>query len=256
MNTQLRNPNLVRAACAALALSATALATAQTVPPSTTRIIAIRTQVKPEMLNEWLDLQKNEVNPALKKAGVKSRNVSSAAFGNTYEYLSTSPLENYGLLDGPGPLVRALGPEAAARLNAKLRKCIDSQRVYIINGQTDLSDAPGSPSPVRVSVRRRVAPGKGEEYRNFLKNEILPVYKKAKADGKIAGFTMSTRGLGAIPGEFTTTTHYSKFADIEGGTTLVKVLGQEGAAKLNAKGAGLSSIIETVVRRHNADLSF
>src|SRR5262249_36991142 len=31
--------------------------------------------VKPEMLTEWLDLQKNAVVPALKKAGVKTRTV-------------------------------------------------------------------------------------------------------------------------------------------------------------------------------------
>ncbi len=251
-----RKAFLLRASSVALLLASSALCRAQSTPPPTTRFMATLTQVKPDMLNEWRDLQKNEVIPALKKAGVTSRNVAVPVFGNTYEYLSISPLSNYGVLDGPNPFVRALGPEAAARLAAKLRKCINGQRTYISTRQDDLSVLPDTPALVSVTIRRRIAPGKAEELRNYIKNDLLPVYKKAKAEGKIAGHQVGNRGLGATLGETTATTYYNKFADLEGGNALVKMLGQAGAAKLNAKAAGLSTIVETVVRRRIADLSF
>ena len=210
------------------------------------------------MLDEWMDLQKNEVVPALKKAGIPSRTVSRTVFGNTYEYLSISPLESYGVLDGPGLFTRALGPEAGARLAAKLRKCITAQRTYISTRQNELSIPPDSnPAPaVAVTFRRRIAPGKGQEYRNYIKSELLPVYKKAKAEGKIAGYTVSTRGLGGTVGDMTTTTFYSKFADLDPGTVLTRMLGEEAAQKVTAKATGLSTVVETVARRRVADLSY
>ena len=43
--------------------------------------------VKPEMLTEWLDLQRNAAVPALKKAGIKTRTVyASGAFGEAFTY--------------------------------------------------------------------------------------------------------------------------------------------------------------------------
>lgn len=64
-------PRLQLVLCAgalAIAASLPAPVQAQT-PPATSR--ATITHVKPDMLNEWLDLQRNEVVPALKKGGAK-----------------------------------------------------------------------------------------------------------------------------------------------------------------------------------------
>ena len=59
-----------------LAIAMSALCLAQPTPPPPARFFVTITQVKPEMLNEWMDIQKNEVNPMLKKAGIKQRTVS------------------------------------------------------------------------------------------------------------------------------------------------------------------------------------
>ena len=65
----------------AASLSAPALA-----QPAQTLYRYVHTHVKPDMLNEWLDLQKNEVVPALKKAGQTTRSVYvSGLFGNSFE---------------------------------------------------------------------------------------------------------------------------------------------------------------------------
>ena len=54
---------------ALVAVTLPALCLAQSDPTANRARVTI-TKVKPEMLNEWLDLQKNEVMPALKKAGI------------------------------------------------------------------------------------------------------------------------------------------------------------------------------------------
>lgn len=43
-------------------------------------------------------------------------------------------------------------------------------------------------------------------------------------------------------------TVYSKFADMDGGPFMVKQLGEDGAAKVNAKFVGVRTLIEVVVR--------
>ena len=88
-------------------------------------------RIKADMLNEWLDLQRSEVVPALKKAGIKQRTVWATAVGNSFEYTILMPFDTWALMDAPGPLVTALGAEGAARLNAKLRKCIEVQRTFM-----------------------------------------------------------------------------------------------------------------------------
>ena len=244
------------AACVLLVLAWSSLCLAQ--PAGTSRFLVIYTQVKPEMLTEWTDLQKNEVNPALKKAGFTQRTVWQPLFGNTYEFVSISPLDKFALFDGTNVFVRALGVEAAARLSEKTRKCITGQRLVITNRVDDLSLPPDPKNPpmVSLSTRVRVAPGKGPEYENWIKNDILPHYKKAKAEGKLMGYTVGRRSFGSSNSERTQAQYYAKFADLDGGLLLTRMLGQEAVTKLFAKAAGLSTTIETVVRRRVADLSF
>jgi hypothetical protein len=210
------------------------------------------------MLNEWLALQKNQVNPALKKAGISTRTVLTNAYGNVYEYLSITPLQNYSVLDGEEPLIHALGKDAGARLLASLSKCVDSQRVYISTRVDDLSSPPDPKTPalVWVTVRFRTTAGKTQDYENYFKTDLAPVYAKAKAAGKIAGYGLTRRGFGADPLDRTLVIYANKFADLEAGNPLTQVLGQEAAGKLQAKGAGMATVVEQLVRRRVADLSF
>jgi len=211
------------------------------------------THVKPDMLNEWLDLQKHEVVPALKKAGVKTRTVyASALFGTAGEYLIVTPFEKYAEFDGDSPTLKALGPVPSARLGEKLRKCILSSNSFSATRQGDLSNViDGAPPAVAVFARYRIAPGKMPDFQNLVKSDVLPVYKKAKVS-----FTVSRRGLGANVNDVSTVIGLAKYADLDGGTVLVKQLGQEGADKVNAKFNGIRTLIEVVVRSRVPDLSF
>ena len=100
-------------------------------------------------------------------------------------------------------------------------------------------------------------PGKQDEYLNYLKNDLLPVMKKAKDAGKIAGYTVSLRGEGApVAGELTTTTYFTKFADLDAGNPAVTVVGQAATTALTARGAALATTTQVIVRRRVAELSF
>ena len=229
-----------------------ALCLAQMAPAPAARSRVTVTQVKADMLNEWLDLQKNEVVPALKKAGAKTRTVySSGLFGTAGEYVIITPIEKYADFDAGNPLIKSLGAEGAARLGEKLRKCTLGSHSYAITRQADLSNATTPPAPIIVSTRIRIAPGKFPDFQNLIKTDVLPIYQAAKVS-----FTVNSRSLGANPTDVTLSAGLTKYADLDAGSPLLQKLGPEGVAKLLAKFAGISTVIEQVVRARVADLSF
>jgi hypothetical protein len=75
---------------------------AQDRPTGVTRYWVMTDRVKPEMMTEWLTLQKDKVVPALKKAGVTERKVYRTVLGDTTEFISYRPFPDYGEMDGPG----------------------------------------------------------------------------------------------------------------------------------------------------------
>jgi hypothetical protein len=240
--------------CVSLPLIAAALALATLPNPCTaqTRSRVTITHLKPDMINEWVDLQKNEVVPALKKAGVKTRSVySSGLFGATGEYLVTQPFASTAEFDGQSPLVKALDAPGAARLTGKLQKCIISQNSYMNTRLDDASNVLDTPPNILVSVRYRIAAGKMNDFRNLVKSELLPLYKKAHVQ-----LTVNQRGPGANPNDVTVVTGYAKYADMNGGPFVTQQLGQAGADAVNAKFASIRTTIEVVVRQRVADLSF
>jgi hypothetical protein len=248
----MRNRSLFRS-CASTMVLAVSLSTAAMAQTAPTRWRVTVTRVKPEMQNEWIDLQKNEVVPALKKGGVASRTVyATGLFGNAFEYTIVQPMGKFADFDSPGAQAKALGPQANARLAEKLRRCVETTNSFMSTRLDDLSIGAADDAPPVVGyVRIRVAPGKMQEVQNILKSDILPVYKKQKS-----GLTISRRGLGANGNDLGISTPYAKFADLDSGGPLVKELGAEGTAKLLAKTNGMVTVIENVVRNRVADLSF
>ncbi len=231
--------------------SVPSIARAQMAAPPTTLRVTV-TQVKPDMLDEWLQLQKNELVPALKKGGVKTRTVySSGLFGTTGEFLSITPIEKFADFDNPNPQTRALGAEGAEKLTSKLRKCIASQHSYLITRMEDLGNTTSTPPNFLVSTRVRIPVGKIAEFQNIVKTELTPIYKKANAP-----FTVSQRGIGGNPSDITLSYGINKLAEMDGGSLLVKQLGQEGFLKLAAKITSLGPVIEQVMRARVSELSF
>jgi len=234
-----------------LALGVSTLCHAQTATGPMSRVTI--NHVKPDMVNEWTQIMKADISD-LKKAGQKSRTVyQTSIFGNAYEYVFVSPIENFADFDGKSPLAKALEPAALARHAGMLSKCIESSTSFMSTRNEDISNLILNDEipPILVSARYRIAPGKTQEFINLMKSDILPVYKKAGVR-----MVVNQRGPGANPNEVTTATFYKSFADWGGQPFITKQLGAEAAAKINAKFTGVRTLIEVVVRRRVDELSF
>ncbi len=216
-------------------------------------------RVKPEMVTDWQELQKNVVNPALKKAGLKERGVfETAAFGESFEYVIIQTIESFSQYDEPmSRLRKSLGEEAYRDYVKKLRPCLVSVHTYGAQSRPDLSyfgkmASMTGPPKLAVVNSISVAPGRAAAFENFIKAEILPVMKKAD----VIGYFINQTVYGGDANEYTTVLFEDSFADIGKGSPLVRVLGQAGMEKLGLKYAPLVTRQERMIARYNADLSF
>jgi hypothetical protein len=103
----------------------------------------LRTQVKPDQVNNYMSLLKSESLPAMQKAGIKVYSVSRMRYGRpTSEFASVVGLESWADLDGPPPMVRALGEAGYQKYLAKLQPLVDQSEFDIYRHLPDLSYTP------------------------------------------------------------------------------------------------------------------
>jgi hypothetical protein len=172
---------VVVAAIAIAAFVAVSRAQAPAGPPPQ-RIVVTITQLKPDMVTTWEDLQKNEMIPAQKKAGLPWRHtLGNGASGQSFTRVTIGPLANYAQLDMPGFITRAVSAEANANYNAKLRQTVLSQQQSIATLQVDESIMSNATTmqPLQLVQVFHVAPGKGADFAASLREDYLPAYKKA-----------------------------------------------------------------------------
>lgn len=207
-------------------------------------------QVKPEMWNEYRDIERDEVIPALRKAGVSSRAAwRTAEFGSTYEVVLARPIANFGDYDAGDSFSRALGPREAERLRERLRRTIASRESAALLQRTDLS-AGETGHPFAVVTTLTVAPGRGGEYEAFLR-ETLPAVRKAGV-----AFGVYQRVYGQ-PTAWLLVQNFDSLADLAqppGGLT--RAFGQEGADQRLNQLAGIITSVERKVFRFDPELSF
>lgn len=230
---------------------------AESAKPEWHSITVVR--VKPEKVTDWQDLQKNVVNPALKKSGLKERGVfETAVFGESFEYVIIQTIQSFSQYDEPmSRLRKALGEEAYRDYVTKLRPCIVSMHTYGAQSRPDLSylgkvATMTGPPKLAVVNSISVAPGRAAAFESFIKAEILPVMKKAD----VIGYFINQTVYGGDANEYTTVLFEDSFADIGKGSPLVRVLGQAGMEKLGLKYAAFVTRQERMIARFNADLSF
>src|SRR5439155_9557960 len=190
--------------------------------------------VKPEMMNEFQNFVRNETNPARRKGGAMWREVwqTTAVAGEAFEYVIVAPIDNFAQYDGPGPLEKGLGKEGLAAWQAKASRYINSVRRFVIRTRPDLSYEGKRTGPPKLAVvsHLHVAPGRGQDFENYTKNDFLPVVKQGQVTYRVAETI-----FGGDANEFVTLTLRESFADIDKGPLAVQVLGAEGAAKLFQK---------------------
>ena len=211
-------------------------------------------KVKPDLLNEWLEFQKNETIPMLKKAGATRRDAwQTGIFGEAGMYAFVVPIENFNQYDGDNPPLRALGAEGARAYAEKNRRFIVSSHTYADQTRPDLGYEVKMSGPPKLALLSNVqiALGKGSDYEALIKSDVLPVMRKAHL-----GYAVSQTVLGGDINEFTTLIFYDTFADIGKGHPFDRILGADGSRQLTAKAVGIVTHVERSIVRYVQELSF
>jgi len=239
-------------ALAGLTVALPGLCSAQSDQPQYLRVTTYR--IKPDMVQEWESLIKNEILPAYKKAGVSEiSSWDTASFGTGSEYTIAIPVAKFGDLDGPSPLSKALAPDALANLLGRARKCVIESRSVAVRSHPELSimHEMTEPPGIAMVTTTHVAPGHRADFENFLKNDVTPAYKKAE----VQQYWVYETVFGGDPNEFTSLLLLKKYADFDAGSLLVKALGQEGYEKLMGKTAGIVASTQRMLLHYRGDLS-
>lgn len=190
--------------------------------------------VKPDMVADFQNFMVNETNPGLRKGGVKWRDVwvQTPLSGDAFEYTFVGPLDNFATLDGPSALEKGLGKDGFAAWLTKAGRLVTGVRRFVIRTRPDLSSLGKKTGPPKLAVATSiiVAPGHGQDFENYLKNDYLPVVKKTDAT-----YLVAVTLFGGDVNEFHTLTMRDSFSELDKGPIANQVLGDEGAMKLMQK---------------------
>lgn len=208
--------------------------------------------VVPNRVEDYVELQLEEVNPTLQRAGVPWRSVWRVAeFGNSYELQLVTPMSSLAQYDTGGPLARVLQPDRRLRLVDRLRRMTVSRKRYAMRYRPDMSveaDDVGGLSLARVTTLQ-VAPGRTPDWEDFLRT-ALPKFTDANLV-----FGVYERVFGPGPSSWLIVENYSSFAQLEQPSLVARAFGEE-AGDLTARLAGVLTSIERTVLRYDAELSY
>ncbi|MCA1593518.1 MAG: hypothetical protein LC754_12880 [Acidobacteria bacterium] len=191
-------------------------------------------RVRPEMDAAFRNLMKTKTNPALKRGGMKWRDVwQTATFGNLYEYLIVAPVENFAQYDEPSAIERALGKAGYDAWRLEAGRLVTDAHTSAAAFRSDLSyetEMKGPPKMGVVSVYH-VAPGRTGNFEETLKEDYLPVIKRSG----IGGYWVSQTMFGGDPNEYLTLALHENYKEIDKGPPVRRVLGAEKGEELIRK---------------------
>ncbi len=226
---------------AGLLLCLTGIAAAQNTPQSTPQNTWIRVttvKVKPEMVQEWREIEKNEIMPAYKKANVPAYDVwQTSLFGDAYEYNIVVTVPKFEQFDGDSPFVKTMKPEDRVRLGYRLAKCIvssHSSALLMQAGTSVIKEGAAMPDLIMVS-QIQLQPKNVNAYLSYLKEEIKPVMQKAGVDWWLVYRDI----FGAERTQITTVRSMKNWAEIDAGPVTRRLLSPPEYTRVTDKGNAL-----------------
>lgn len=123
------------------------------------------------------------------------------------------------------------------------------------NRREDFFLDPGE-AAVQYASKYRALPGKSQACMQFFTSEMMPVMRKAQAAGTFAGLDVTVSAHGGEWGLITLYMYYKTFAPLDGEPPVANTLGTAGTVALLAKGTGLITPLEWIVRRRVAERSY
>jgi hypothetical protein len=211
--------------------------------------VEIRTMtVKGDCVDQWRDVQKNAVSPALKKSGVPWREAwQTATFGTTRQYTFVTPIADFAQYDRENQVKIA---EDALDV---LARCNLDHRVQAALLQPELSKIRDASKPPKIAIVtvEQLAPGKREEWEDLIRTQVLPAMKKSPA----SGYHVLQNVFGG-PVEFVSVEFLDSMAEIDAGPMTRRVLGREAGAEIGVKRQALRTYTERWISRYDSELSF
>lgn len=220
-----------------------------------TRYLVTTDHVKPEMMTEWRALQRDEVMPALKAAGVTERKVYHTVLGDTTEFISYLPFPDYGAMDGPDALETALGKTAADNLKERLNDCLLSSASRLENSRDEFFIDPGA-APALFSSSYRATSGRSADYMVFLREHMLSPIQRAVDSGFITGFQVMLTDQGGETGIYILNMFYPDFNTLDQGPPAAKMMGPEELVAFFRAGTGLIAPLGQFIHAYEKDISF
>ena len=209
-------------------------------------------EVLPRELDQFIEVQSRDVNDAMRRAGVPWRSAwRTAEFGNLYEWMFVTPMDNLAELDRGGPLALALDRRDLERIDERVRRTISGHRSYALRYRPELSveaDNAGSLSLAWITTLE-VAPGRLADWQAFMQSR-LPQFR-----GSNVVFGMYERYLGSGAAVWQLVENHSSFTELERPTVMQLALGSRTGDTV-AGLAGVVLSVERTVLRYDPRLSY
>jgi hypothetical protein len=192
--------------------------------------------VKSGMMLEYLEWSQKEARPLYLKAGVKEAYVFTTLYGERGQVSRIEIHDSFAALkERDTAFTKNNSPEALAAWRRGVSRYLEPGRTIIAETRPELSwrnPKRQDMAPYFVLVRRRIASFRDSDYENYLKNEYLPLFKKA--DG--AGIVVSRVRFGGESGIYNVAIPIYDLAEFDGLLPVPKSIGQEAFRKLQQKG--------------------
>ena len=208
-------------------------------------------EVIPRELDDFIEAQVGQVNPALQRAGVPWRSAwRTAEFGNQYERMFVTPMDDLSNLDRGGPLA-FLDRRDRERLDERVRRTISGHRTYALRYRPELSVESQNAGGLALAwiTTLEVAPGRLADWQAFMR-ERLPLFR-----GDNVVFGMYERYLGSGTAVWQLVENHSSFTELDRPTIMQRALGE----RTSGVAAGLAGVVLSVERnvlRYDPELSF
>ena len=202
--------------------------------------------VDPARVDEFLAAQR-EISALDEEAGVPWRSVGrTAVFGNTYQFVITSPLANFAQLDRAGD-----DDPARAAAVGRIRNVITSRATYAIRTDPTLDNPPpeGETPTLMLVQMVSIAPGREQEYLRVMAEDVLPHFDEAEMHHTTGALTFGGEG------GYMHVYHVDDFAALDQGSPLARALGAP-AWQVMAKLSGIVTRNEQWLVRYLPDVSF
>jgi len=209
-------------------------------------------QVRPDKLDDFIELYQEEINPALQLAGVPWRSAwETGEFGDTYQRTFVEPMASFTELDLGGPLARSLDRPQRERVLAKLREYTDSRESFAVLYRADLSieseDVSGLPIARLTSLH--IAPGRSGEWEAFLRENR----DSFRAAGVVFGIYQRQFGPGPVVWQIVE--NLRSYAQLERGGIL-RAFGDEATDQVVRGLSGVITSVERTVLAYDLALSY